>query len=184
MKKCIKCNTEKALEEFPKAKSCRDGRHSYCKTCMVEYRMGKYDYKLKRMTQTDTHKQCRNCEHLLSLSAFKNPKSTNCIECTKTLARARSIRRYGISLEDYDALFSKQQGRCAICNKTQTKFLAVDHDHSCCSDDATRSCGKCIRGLVCFECNIALGMVQDNVQILQAMIEYLTCETPQLATLA
>ena len=163
----------KALGEFPKAKTSKDGRHSYCKTCMVEYRMSKYDYKMKRMEHTDTHRQCRNCEEVLPLEAFKMPKSTNCVQCTKILARARSLKRYGLTEQDYATRFIKQRGLCAICNKPSVKALAVDHDHKCCSDDATRSCGKCVRGLICSNCNIALGLVEDNIDTLQAMINYL-----------
>lgn len=53
-----------------------------------------------------------------------------------------------------------------------TSPLVVDHDHSCCPAD-NHSCGKCIRGLVCRWCNMAMGMLEDDPARAQAMAEYL-----------
>jgi len=75
-------------------------------------------------------------------------------------------REYGISLEDYDIKFVKQKGNCAICKTSSTKFkknLMLDHDHKT---------GK-IRGLLCCNCNYALGHLKDDVMILKSAIKYL-----------
>lgn len=60
-----------------------------------------------------------------------------------TKARAYSLKRlYGITPEQYDELFEKQNGCCAVCGRHQREFktrLAVDHDHAT---------GE-IRGLLC-----------------------------------
>jgi hypothetical protein len=64
-------------------------------------------------------------------------------------------RHYGMTLEQWNDLFNKQNGRCAICEKHQTEViqnLCVDHDHSN---------GK-IRGLLCHSCNRGLGLLQDS----------------------
>lgn len=72
-----------------------------------------------------------------------------------------------MSLEEYEYMFNSQNGKCAICNSFETHdkhgVLAVDHDHKT---------GK-IRGLLCFKCNTALGSVDDNIEILKNMINYL-----------
>ena len=47
----------------------------------------------------------------------------------------------------------------------------IDHDHSCCP--GINSCGKCVRALLCHNCNTTLGRVGDDPEILQAMIAYL-----------
>ncbi|UWZ37863.1 hypothetical protein Drose_06195 [Dactylosporangium roseum] len=68
-----------------------------------------------------------------------------------------------------------QGGVCAICNQPETKhhsdLLKIDHDRSCCSD--SRSCGKCIRGLLCSNCNRALGLFGDDPTRLRAAAAYL-----------
>jgi len=71
----------------------------------------------------------------------------------------------GVSL--YEAMFAAQKGVCAICQKHQTgtryKTLCVDHDHST----------NQIRGLLCNNCNRAIGLLKDDVALLQSAIVYI-----------
>lgn len=64
---------------------------------------------------------------------------------------------YGIGLGVYYLLLEEQQFRCAICDTESTGpfDFAVDHDHSCCA--GPKSCGRCVRGLLCIGCNLHLG---------------------------
>lgn len=73
--------------------------------------------------------------------------------------------KFNLTPEDYDAMFEAQGGVCAICHKRPdelkkrgTKRLHIDHDHSCCP--GVRSCGKCVRGLLCFTCNRDLTAIE------------------------
>lgn len=85
---------------------------------------------------------------------------------------SRRVRLFGLARDKYDALLQKQGGGCAICGTaTQKRLLAVDHDHSCCPGE--RTCGKCIRGLLCDNCNHGLGKFRDNPQLLRNAIRYL-----------
>lgn len=62
--------------------------------------------------------------------------------------RCELIRKYGITPEDYDALFVAQDGKCAICLKPPKVFrLHTDHDHKT----------GTVRGLLCVSCNTKLG---------------------------
>jgi hypothetical protein len=79
--------------------------------------------------------------------------------------------KYGISAKIYAEMLYSQNNVCAICKKSDTKRLSVDHDHLCCGEG--KSCGKCIRGLLCSRCNRTLGMIQDNKEYLKSMIKYL-----------
>jgi Recombination endonuclease VII len=69
---------------------------------------------------------------------------------------------YGLSGDQYNALYNAQGGCCAICGRTD-KRLAVDHDHST----------GYVRGLLCGRCNPALGAFRDSVSLLQDAIDYL-----------
>ena len=82
--------------------------------------------------------------------------------------------RYGITPEEYDKLNEAQGGVCAICEKpcTTGNSLAVDHDHTCCP--GKRSCGKCTRGLLCLNCNQALGKFNDDPDLLLKAVAYLS----------
>jgi DNA-binding transcriptional MerR regulator len=72
---------------------------------------------------------------------------------------------YGITLEDYNFLLEKQNEKCKICNNEcpTGKSLAVDHNHET---------GK-VRGLLCKNCNIGLGMFFDNIDFLESAVLYL-----------
>ena len=82
--------------------------------------------------------------------------------------------KYSLTPEQYKEILDKQNGVCAICYKEckTTKGLAIDHDHKCCPAD--KSCGKCIRGLLCANCNGAIGMLQEDISILNRAIKYLS----------
>jgi hypothetical protein len=91
------------------------------------------------------------------------------------LEKARSLRAsFGLSLEDYELMLAAQDGACAICKQPEThkrngkvKALAVDHDHAT---------GK-VRGLLCFDCNTAIGKMKDSPEILTSAIRYLERHT-------
>lgn len=76
-------------------------------------------------------------------------------------------KTFGITLKEYNNLFTKQDGCCAICKEHQSNFtiaLAVDHNHT------TQE----VRGLLCSKCNMSLGLLNENITLLQAAIDYLT----------
>lgn len=76
--------------------------------------------------------------------------------------------QFGINARDYEALLDAQDGTCALCSQTCStgKRLAIDHDHACCP--GKKSCGQCIRGLLCFRCNCYLvGMYEKLPSSLQ-----------------
>ena len=74
------------------------------------------------------------------------------------------ITRHGMTVEEYNLLIEKQEGKCAICHTLPDKGrLVVSHDHET---------GKA-RALVCYRCNKVLGLIQDNSEIAQSIVEYL-----------
>ncbi|QCW23048.1 hypothetical protein [Synechococcus phage S-B05] len=76
--------------------------------------------------------------------------------------------KYGITLNEYDDMLTRQNYKCAICGTDDTTFsngkrFHVDHCHTT---------GK-VRGLLCGKCNVALGHIGDNIDTLSRMINYL-----------
>lgn len=89
------------------------------------------------------------------------------------LARERHLKHcYNMTLEQYNKMFEAQKGLCAICQKQETtlgpsgkiKSLVVDHDHKT---------GK-TRELLCTSCNKGLGMFNDNKDMLELALRYIT----------
>lgn len=77
--------------------------------------------------------------------------------------RAKNFRdRYGIGIEEYEALKDQQDGKCSIC-ETVGHVLYVDHCHDT----------KKIRGLLCQKCNTGIGMLQDSIEVLKKALRYL-----------
>lgn len=112
----------------------------------------------------------------LSKKAIANQRaaSRRYYEDNKDAIRVRWLmNRYGLTPEQYQAMWDEQDERCAICGEPfeTTKDTRIDHDHSCCN--GVTSCGNCVRGLLCHRCNTGLGYFRDNPVILASAIEYL-----------
>jgi hypothetical protein len=138
-------------------------------------------------------KQCPMCKKLIKRDEFK-PRNNGfsrayCGECQKIKSKeyARSLRekspeykekmrvvniktclkkKYGMTLEQWEKMFSDQNGKCAICKTNQkelNKRFSVDHDH------ITNK----VRGLLCNNCNRAIGLLKDEYQILINAAEYI-----------
>lgn len=88
----------------------------------------------------------------------------------------RKLKLFNISQQDYDLMLEKQGGLCKVCNTDKPggriNLFAIDHDHSCCPEQG-KSCGQCVRGLLCSRCNLTLGLIGDDVNLLNAMVLYL-----------
>lgn len=173
MKTCTKCQILKNFSEFHKKRSVKDGHAHWCKACVKEYDKKEHDPKrVFPQKQNGELIHCRKCEQYLDKSKFWNGL-TYCRECSKLVGHSGNLKKYGLTVENYIDLEKSQNGVCAICKNPEMNKsrLSVDHDHSCCPGH--RSCGKCIRGLLCSNCNTFLGNAKDNIDILQAAIQYL-----------
>ena len=100
---------------------------------------------------------------------------------------AQRIRRHdahrpgnhSLSADEYDALFEQQLGVCAGCFRDAR--LVVDHDHSCCPSTAVRkTCGRCVRGLLCTRCNLLLGSLENTpLDLVVRLLRYIDGDNPQ-----
>lgn len=89
--------------------------------------------------------------------------------------RGRIKYRYGITVEQYDAMAEKQGGRCAVCRRPEARRLrgvvlplSVDHDHET----------GLVRGLLCSRCNMVLGYF-DDPEFFAAATDYLRRHSQQ-----
>lgn len=114
----------------------------------------------------------KRCKHCGKVFKPKAPSELYCSDFCKDygLAEAYYKRVYGITLEEYLDLAEKQNFVCAICGKENFPMngchsgcLVVDHDHKT---------GK-VRGLLCHNCNRALGLFQDSPFLLEKASDYL-----------
>lgn len=150
--------------------------HGRCTRCyQVALQAGELTARV-RANVSDTEIECMKCQLWKPKSAFKTSSNTTSGYEYTCRACGKLWERYGITAEQYLALFELQNGECAICLRPVAPFTRnahVDHDHSCCTGKNIITCGKCIRGILCGPCNAGLGMFSDNVTSLKKAINYL-----------
>ena len=125
-------------------------------------------------------KTCPNCKVEKHEDCFYEGKTDVwCKECKKARQKAYRAKRgkdkkkdvdlqwrYGITLEDWNEMFAKQKGCCAICGIHQSDSKRTLHTDHCHETGA-------VRGLLCWKCNPGLGNFNDDIQILEKAIAYL-----------
>lgn len=153
-----------------------------CGTCYARARRtGSLPPKLGRRRVSSIESTCSDCG--AAVVAW-NAGRKLCDECRKTRRHATMARfrtrqdgkvltlRYahGLTPEQKTALILKQGGRCAGCLSV-LEDGHVDHDHRCCGP--RKSCERCRRGILCGDCNRALGLVRDDPETLCRLASYL-----------
>lgn len=92
-------------------------------------------------------------------------------DARRRISFSRRMRAYGVNEETFNEILSKQGGGCKICGITPESGvrLCVDHDHACCPSGS--SCGLCIRGVLCFNCNLAEGFIRSAAELTDRTVE-------------
>lgn len=119
-------------------------------------------------------KNARSREHYATNREKDRAKNRAWFAANPEYPREYALKqKYGLTSEEYEEMLLAQDGVCAICHKycLTGRRLAVDHDRSCCP--GKKSCGKCIRGLLCSNCNQGLGKFKDSRDLLLAVLTYL-----------
>ncbi|WP_350310807.1 endonuclease VII domain-containing protein [Pseudarthrobacter defluvii] len=119
-------------------------------------------------------KHCPGCNQWLPESDFHDSPSTTGLSHTCRLCTAARMvaRKYNLPPEEYRRMLEEQGGACGSCGKVpENRRLVVDHDHSCCPTKT--SCGDCIRGLLCDDCNWGIGRLGDTEAAVRGALEYL-----------
>ena len=172
IKECTTCNIEKPTSAFYPRDGRKFGVVEECKEC-ESVRSKKY-YRANRETIINKVKE-RSKHNKKDKAVYdKEYNIINKIKLARQKENARLKRKYKITLDEYFDMLFKQDYRCLGCGKHQSDIewaLCVDHDHKCCSGE--KSCGKCIRGLLCCHCNHSIGSAEDDQQILKNLVVYL-----------
>jgi len=131
---------------------------------------GKQTCSICREEKRKTH-----CPQGHEKNSINTSPSGNCRICARdNQRRYRPLNKYGITPEKMTELLDAQDNSCAICHikfGTGAQRPEVDHDHSCCPGQVT--CGKCIRKILCNNCNGMIGKARDSISILRSAVYYL-----------
>lgn len=150
-----------SLKSGSKMATCHPDKKLYCRgLCLKCYRYSLYN-----------KDKCVETRKLWRLSDDGRRR----ILASKKKSR-HTTKRHNISFETYSNMI--RMG-CAICGSPDFRGRPphIDHDHGCCpkpaNGDQIKSCGKCIRGMLCSNCNTMLGQAKDNINTLLNAVEYL-----------
>lgn len=161
---CIKCKQLKPLSDFNWHNREKGQHRNFCKDCQNVW--------AKKHNQTPGAKDVRgkwnedNIEKIKEYhELYRNDPEKRAK--SKVYHRRYWLKKYGLTLEEYDDILNSQDGKCMICKTedpgSKQKNFAVDHCHKT---------GK-VRGLLCFSCNVSIGHFKDNVDFLHKAINYL-----------
>jgi cell fate (sporulation/competence/biofilm development) regulator YlbF (YheA/YmcA/DUF963 family) len=160
-KLCSRCDILHPITLFRKNKCNKDGYSRYCKNCDNEYN--------KLFNSIDGYQQNQHEKREINGKS----KAYRQTEKYKINQRRYTLKRcFGITVYEYEEMYKSQNGKCNICGKEETSYdkkqgvlrrLSVDHDHKT---------GK-VRGLLCSNCNLAIGKMNEDISILKSAIEYL-----------
>ena len=158
MKRCSKCNDLKPLDQFYAEKSCRDGLRPDCKSCFAARAKARYEAKREDIIAYVSQWQKDNAERVRAYRKQYNASRKS------ELREGHLKRKFGITLDDFEAMLEAQGGGCAICGRSAPEgtSLHVDHDHET----------GVVRGLLCFTCNGALGMFTEDEEHLARAADY------------
>lgn len=154
---CNHCKEEKGILCFGKDKHSRDLFNPKCKICTQKFQQ-------KRKLEKRLYDQQYRIKNRAKLNARDKNRDK------EKLRLCKLKKKFSLSKEDEDIMLQKQNYVCATCKKPEwvvvlgkVKRLAVDH---------SKKTGK-VRGLLCNNCNRALGMIYENTEVLYSIIDYL-----------
>ena len=78
-------------------------------------------------------------------------------------------RKHGLTQVQIEAIVEANGSMCAVCGNRP--WTDIDQDHRCCP--GSYSCGECVRGLLCNQCNVAAGLLRDNPDTIRSMLRYI-----------
>jgi hypothetical protein len=127
----------------------------FCPTCRQTKGVSGFNRRTK--SPDGLQYECRDCK----AEYWNRPK-------TKIRRSALHLQRsYGLTIEQREKIIQDQEYKCPICGAAEVKH--TDHDHKCCPIGG-KSCGKCVRGILCHACNIKLGVLEQTEWVAKARI--------------
>lgn len=162
MKVCTRCKQDKPLDDFRRGRGYKNGIRSNCKDCD---RLRLKEWRRTHPEQRKAQTKRRNEKQKKYQSGFYDPDPEKRAIYQLKSRDAHLRRKYGITLDEYNALHDAQGGVCAGCRRVAPngKNLCLDHDHQT---------GRA-RGLLCDDCNSTLARALDSPATLRRLADYL-----------
>lgn len=102
------------------------------------------------------YNQCKPCVREQRRLSYRTDSSKKKVSSK----RWRRTGKHGLAHGRFEEMLEAQGGACAVCLTELDDSPHIDHNHACCAGH--RSCGACVRGLLCFFCNRRLAVLEDS----------------------
>jgi hypothetical protein len=135
------------MSEFHRNGSRSDGHAIWCRVCVSTYSRA-----YNKNPDVKARSRVRALARYHALPEEKKHEYNRGF--TKKMHALKN--KYGLTWERYTEMLKAQGFACGICGKRASgdRLLSVDHAHDCCP--GKKSCGECVRGLLCVRCNALL----------------------------
>lgn len=143
----------------------------FCSECRAAREIARSKYRA-------ADRRCYKCQALVP-DAERKPGHVVCGACRadrrtdrKAYERRRTLRKYGLTQEQYDQLLASQGGRCPGCGTDDpgARGWCIDHCHK----------AGHVRALMCFRCNLIVGQADENPATLRALADWLERQMAQV----
>jgi hypothetical protein len=128
---------------------------------------------LRRRREREYKPPVLHCAHCSAEIAYKSGRRRYCSNECQLANAAKTARWRKKGLKADHGL----EMRCGICG-ADDRDLVIDHDHECCP--GAKACGRCVRGMLCRPCNVAVGMFKESPALLRDAAEYLEAHKVKL----
>lgn len=162
------CQKEKSINEFGKDKHRPDGLTSACKEC--KNTQGRKSNKKQYEKNKEKRKADAMEYYYMNKEKCKFNKKAWYEKNKEGLILDNKLKKeFGISLDEYNSILISQNYKCACCPtkhkspENRNHRLVVDHNHKM----------EHVRGLLCYNCNVAIGFIKDSPLTLRKLIDYL-----------
>jgi hypothetical protein len=158
MKQCSVCNEEKALDEFPKRIAVANGLQGRCKACEKIYKAKLY------LRNHAENKRKHKANYQKNIERYRELSRQHYRRTAKVSNVKRRCKKRGITVEQYEQMLIDQNHSCATCEKWLHEHeRSIDHCHET----------NIVRGILCDNCNTAIGLMKDSIKICESIIAYL-----------
>jgi hypothetical protein len=147
---------------------CRNGHAAEGRTCRICHTANYHKHKVLKHPEGQT--RCKRGHEFTPENTRIQLRDGYRIRCCRQCANMHScnnskIKLYNMTPDQREKMFNSQGRCCAVCKTKESggRGWNIDHDHAT----------KQVRGILCQNCNLALGHAKDSVEILQALFEYL-----------
>ena len=157
---CRLCRQRKPVEQFYAARGTRTGRRTECIACNLARKAERHRADPQPARQRTERWRQENPER----DEERRARFVGSGGKKRSDRKGHLRRKFGLSVAAYEAMFERQDGRCAICRSpgNDSISLHVDHDHVT---------GR-VRGLLCFRCNGGLGQFREEPELLRRAARY------------